>query len=122
MPNLSRRLTEPLFINESDLYAREQRRGILGRANVSGYTASVDETDDRPWETALGTRTRPGIVAANKRKHLGKKIRIGDKVYSIEDMMGPRFRDDLDRFDIVFSTKDEARKFGRRNLDFEILP
>lgn len=95
-------------------------------ANISAYTASVDETDSRPWETAMQTRARKGIVATNNRAWLGKKVKVDGKVYLVEDMMGKKYRDAYKNegkvhFDIFFDDKNQAFKFGRQNLGYEIL-
>lgn len=87
---------------------------------LTAYSSSYDETDDTPDITASGTKTRPGIVAANFLP-FGAKVRIprifGDKVFTVEDRMHSRFQD---RLDIWFPTKQEAKRFGLQFTEVEI--
>lgn len=89
---------------------------------VTGYSSSVDETDDDPHITASGSATRDGVVATNLLP-FGTKVRIpgefGDKIFVVEDRMHRRF---ADRIDIWFPSKNEAKQFGKKNLEIEILP
>lgn len=89
---------------------------------VTGYSSSYDETDDDPHITASGSETRDGIVATNLLP-FGTKVRIpeefGDRVFVVEDRMHRRFSD---RVDIWFPSKSEAKQFGKKNLEIEILP
>ncbi len=89
---------------------------------ITGYSSSLDETDEDPWITAYNTLARDGIAASNILP-FGTKIRIpslfGDKIFVIEDKMNPRYRENLD---IWFPTKEEAKKFGiHRDVLVEIL-
>ena len=89
---------------------------------VTGYSSSIDETDGDPFTTASGKGVRDGIVATNLLP-FGTKVRIpeefGDKVFVVEDRMHRRFPN---RIDIWFPSKSEAREFGKKNLEIEILP
>src|SRR3989344_2998966 len=88
---------------------------------VTAYSSSPDETDDTPFTTALGTRVRPGIAAAIWLP-FGTKIRmpelVGDRVFVIEDRMHSRFSN---RLDIWFPEKDQAKNFGVKTLQIEVL-
>jgi 3D (Asp-Asp-Asp) domain-containing protein len=90
-------------------------------ARISAYTSSVEETDDTPFITASGTRTRDGVVASNFLP-IGTRIKIpalsGDKIYFVEDRMHPRFTNGVD---IWTETKAEAFRIGVRNLEIVIL-
>lgn len=88
---------------------------------VTGYSSSVEETDDTPFTTALGTKVRPGVAAANWLP-LGAEIKMpdlfGDQVFVIEDRMNRRHPN---RVDIWFPTANEALRFGIRETRIEIL-
>ena len=86
---------------------------------VTAYTSSEDETDDTPEITASGARTRDGIVACPAKYPFGTKVLIKGKEYECQDRMHSRYRDD-NNFDIWVETKDEAFKWGRRELVIEI--
>ena len=89
---------------------------------VTGYSSSPDETDEDPFTTASGKSVRDGIVATNLLP-FGTKVRIpeefGDKVFVVEDRMHRRFSN---RIDVWFPSKSEAKVFGKKNLEIEILP
>lgn len=89
--------------------------------NITAYTSSVEETDDTPFETAMGTRTRNGVVAANFLP-FGTKIKIpklfGDKIFTVEDRMHTKYSD---RVDIWVETKAEAYWIGLRTLEIIVL-
>lgn len=108
------------FVNKQEI-----KKQLLN-AEISAYSASEDETDEDPTTTSTGTRTREGIVASNNTKLYGKKVKIDGKVYTVEDTMHPRYRDEYSktgklRFDIVKPSKKEALEFGRKNMFVEIL-
>jgi len=92
------------------------------KITVTGYSSSPDETDSDPHITASGKWVRDGIVATNLLP-FGTKVRIpeefGDKVFVVEDRMHSRFSN---RIDVWFPSKNEARSFGKKNLEVEILP
>ncbi|MCK4745172.1 3D domain-containing protein [Candidatus Parcubacteria bacterium] len=88
---------------------------------VTAYSSTVDQCDSTPFITANGTRVHDGIIAANFLK-FGTKIRFseysGDKVYTVEDRMHPRFSN---RADIWMETRSQALQFGKRRIRIEIL-
>ena len=84
-------------------------------ATVTGYTSSVDETDDTPFLTASGETTRHGIVACPSRFEFGTVIEIEGTRYECKDRMNKRYRDQ-NRFDIWFETKTEARNWGVKEV------
>ncbi len=88
---------------------------------VTGYSSSVDETDDSPFITAKGTYVRDGVVAANFLP-FGTAIKIpelyGDKIFVVEDRMNSRYWMNVD---IWFPSKDTALKFGAKNVKIEIV-
>lgn len=89
---------------------------------ATAYTPRPEETDDTPWLTAAGTRTREGIIAANWLP-FGKKVKIDGKIYTVEDRMNRRYTAAFPaHIDIVFLSLDKARKFGKQKIEIEILP
>jgi len=88
---------------------------------ITAYSSSPDETDDTPHITASGSRTRDGVIATNMLP-FGTKVRIphlfGKKIFVVEDRMHSRFSE---RVDIWFPTKEDAKKFGIRYAEIEVL-
>lgn len=88
-------------------------------AEISAYTSSVDETDDTPFITASGQRTRKGIIACPSKYDFGQIVEIKGKDYECQDRMNSRYRD-KEVFDIWHETKAEAFQWGRRTLTVKI--
>lgn len=93
---------------------------------ATAYTPRPEETDETPWLTAAGTKTREGIIAANWLP-FGTKVKIEidgkEEIYTVEDRMHRRFTAAFpQRIDIVFLSLDKARKFGKQKIEIEILP
>ncbi len=96
--------------------------GIV-QAVISAYTSTPDQTDDSPFIAATGKRVHDGMIAANWLP-FGTKIKIpslyGEKIFVVEDRMNPRYG--FGRLDIwLDATKAEARKFGVKRVNIEIL-
>lgn len=108
-----------LLSNHSPFF-QETRATSVKSLKLTAYSSSPDETDDTPDITASGTKTRPGVVAANFLP-FGTKVRIpglfGEQVFTVEDRMHSRFQD---RLDIWFPTKEEAKRFGLQFTEVEI--
>ncbi len=91
---------------------------------VTAYTADSTETDETPFITASNTRVREGIVAVSqdlfaKGWVFGKKVYIVNKgVYTIEDLLHKRKRNQLD---IFMNNKMKALNFGRKKLKVFLL-
>lgn len=87
---------------------------------VTSYNSEVGQTDSTPFETAIGSRTRHGVVAANWLP-IGTMVRFVDydpeTWYVVEDRMAERFSD---RTDIWMANKADSKKFGKRKLAMEI--
>lgn len=92
--------------------------GISYKAIVSAYTASVDETDSRPWEMASGETVYEGAVANNCLK-FGTKVVIGETLYVVEDRMNKRYG--CEYYDILFPDKASAVQYGRQNLEVVVV-
>jgi len=79
---------------------------------VTAYTSSPEETDDTPHVTAMGSKTRDGVLATNMFP-FGTKVRIpkffGEKVFTVEDRMHPRKKNFMD---VWMSEKKDAFRFG----------
>jgi len=92
------------------------------RVIATAYSSTIEETDDTPNITAAGTQTRDGIVA-NNLFPFGTKIRIpelyGNKVFTVEDRMNSK--KGYYHFDIWFPSKTEAKAFGAKLINIEIL-
>ncbi|MBI5421345.1 MAG: 3D domain-containing protein [Parcubacteria group bacterium] len=88
---------------------------------ITGYSSSPDETDDTPDITASGSHTRDGVIATNMLP-FGTKVRIpslfGKKLFVVEDRMHERFNK---RMDIWFPEKEDAKNFGIRYAEVEVL-
>lgn len=88
---------------------------------LTAYTSSPEETDDTPFITASGSRTRDGIVATNLLP-FGTKVMIpehfGDKIFTVEDRMHPRMTNGMD---VWMETKTDARRLGVRNTEIVVL-
>lgn len=94
------------------------------RITLSHYTASVDETDSNPQETATGTKPVVGRTLAVSRdlfKYLrGKRVWIeGLGVFTVEDTMNPRY---TNQGDLLVRTKYEAKKLGTKKVTMIVLP
>lgn len=90
------------------------------RAQISAYTSSTDETDDRPHENAAGTKPKPGSIACPSRYPFGTEVLIHKKKYICDDRMARRYSGG-DFFDVWMQTKDEAIHFGRQTITVVVL-
>ncbi|MBI2628261.1 MAG: 3D domain-containing protein [Candidatus Niyogibacteria bacterium] len=88
---------------------------------LTGYSSTIDQTDNTPFITASNTRTRDGVVAANF-LDFGTKVKIpslfGDKIFIVEDRMARKHND---KMDIWFPERHLAKKFGVKKADVIIL-
>jgi 3D (Asp-Asp-Asp) domain-containing protein len=88
---------------------------------VTAYSSTVDQTDSSPFYTASGTHVHNGTIASNFLK-FGTKVRFPsvypDRIFIVEDRMNVRFNS---RVDIWFPTRQEAKSFGAKHLEIEIL-
>lgn len=91
------------------------------RTVLTAYSSTPDQTDDTPFITASGTRTRDGIIASNFLA-FGTKVRIpeifGDKVFTVEDRMAKKHSD---KIDIWFPERHLAKKFGVQEAEVIVL-
>jgi 3D (Asp-Asp-Asp) domain-containing protein len=86
---------------------------------VTAYSSTVDQTDSTPFITASGTYVHDGTIAANFLK-FGTKVKFpslyGDKIFTVEDRMKSNYK-----VDIWFPTRQEAKNFGVKRIEMEIL-
>lgn len=91
------------------------------RVLVTAYSSTVDQTDSSPFITAAGTQVREGIVACNFLP-FGTKIRFPqlakNRIYVVEDRMAKK---NNHKIDIWFTTRNEAKQFGVKHLEVEVL-
>lgn len=93
-------------------------------AKVTGYSSSVNETDDSPTITASNTTTRHGVVA-NNCLPLGTEIElkglrgVESGIYYVEDTKAPRFG--CEWIDVWRSSKGSARKVGVQHTTVRIV-
>lgn len=89
---------------------------------ITAYSSAPEQTDDTPLITASGKTVFDGIIA-NNMLPFGTKIRIpdvyGDKVFVVEDRM--HRRKGKYHIDIWFPEYDQAKEFGAKLADVEIL-
>ena len=89
---------------------------------ITAYSSAVDQTDNTPFVTASGRPVKEGIIA-NNMLPFGTKVRIpelyGEKVFVVQDRMHQR----KGRYhvDIWFSEYKQAKEFGAKLLDIEVL-
>lgn len=88
---------------------------------VTAYNSTPEQTDSTPFITAKGTQVRPGVIAANFLP-FGTQIRIphyfGDQIFVVEDRMNARYDK---RIDIWMESMSEARDWGVRRVEIEVL-
>ena len=95
------------------------RPGTRFRVTAVAYSSTVSQTDLTPCITAAGTRVRQGVIATNFLP-LGTRIRIGDDTYVVEDRMNERYNG-VRIIDIWHPTTEQAKRFGVRPLEIEVL-
>jgi 3D (Asp-Asp-Asp) domain-containing protein len=91
-----------------------------GVVDATAYNSIEWQTDSTPWITALGTRCREGVIAANFLP-FGTKVLIdgfGDQVFVVEDRMNKRYKK---RIDIWMKEYNDAIKFGRQKIKFYVI-
>lgn len=125
---IDKALISQFEIDQSEVERLANELAVLENATIvkswrviTAYSSTPDQTDATPFITAQGTRVRDGIVAANFLP-FGTKVRIpalfGDKVFVVEDRMNKRH---ASRLDVWFETRWQAREFGIRVAQIEVL-
>lgn len=91
---------------------------------ITAYSSTEGETDDTPNINASNRPVRPGTVAVSrdlfaKGWSFGKKVYIRNMgVFTIEDLMHQRKRNQLDVFMV---NGDRAQRFGVRSLEVYLI-
>jgi 3D (Asp-Asp-Asp) domain-containing protein len=110
-------------IRKELLELKEKKKSFMF-VEMTAYTACKKECGNNPFQTATGTKTKPGRTAAvsNDLKHLMGKEIIVDGVpgtWIIEDIMHPKWHACVD---LLFKDRKSAINFGRRkNVKITIL-
>ena len=108
---------KPVRLPESEL--RQARRRL--HVTTTAYSSTPDQTDSTPFITASGSHVRRGVVAANFLP-FGTQLRLpeyyGDDVFVVEDRMNQRY--DV-RLDVWMETREQAKQWGVRYVEIEIL-
>ena len=111
----SEKSTEDNKIKEVETTKVKNRKLVL----VTAYSSTVDQCDSTPFITANGTHVHDGTIAANFLK-FGTKVKFpslyGDKIFIVEDRMKSNYK-----VDIWFPTRQEAKNFGAKRVEIEIL-
>ncbi len=87
-------------------------------ATITAYSSSPDETWGDPFVTASGKRVFDGLVACPRSFAFGTRFKIGERTYECFDRLHRKYDD---RFDIWMSSKDAALRFGKRQIQVEVL-
>ena len=90
---------------------------LLMLANVSAYTASVDECGKADGITASGVMAVEGVTVAADHLPLGTVVRIDGWDYVVQDRLGGDYSD---RLDIYMEDAEAAWSFGRRMMIVEV--
>ena len=89
---------------------------------VTAYSSTPDQTDSTPFITASGKHVEDGIIA-NNMFPFGTKIRMpelyGGKIFVVEDRMHKR--KGLYQADIWFATRQDAKEFGAKTVNIEVV-
>lgn len=93
--------------------------GMAIRVMATAYSSTSDQTDGDPYTTASGTRVHPGSLAANFLP-FGSQVRIGNEIFTVEDRMNARYNGKY-IVDVWKSTRGEAKQFGVRVIELEIV-
>jgi 3D (Asp-Asp-Asp) domain-containing protein len=114
-PAKAQTITSAVDVQQKELIVTFFWPKVYDNATVTAYTASEDETDDTPFITADGTDTRKvrNIAACPSNIPFQTRVRVFGQWYVCHDRMAPRFRD-KEYFDLLVSSKEEARKIGRK--------
>jgi 3D (Asp-Asp-Asp) domain-containing protein len=85
------------------------------------FTAYSKGDGYTPGTTMASTKeVYEGAVACPSKYDFGTKIKVNGKTYTCEDRMAKRFRDG-EYFDIYMESQDEALRFGRQQLEYEVI-
>lgn len=110
----------PLIPSTTTYYQQVPERPFTRvQAVVTAYTSSLNETDDRPFETASGTHVRKGTLACPSKLAFGTVVEINRKKYTCLDRMNKRYRS-VEAYDMWVESKQIAYQFGRQTLSVKV--
>lgn len=89
-------------------------------AEVTAYSAEVNQTDSRPREMANGQEVHERAIACPSKYEFGVGVIVNGKHYECSDRMNSRYRDG-DYFDVFMEDTSKALAFGRQELIVEII-
>lgn len=84
----------------------------------TAYNAEEAQTDADPYTMASGKKVYEGAIA-NNCLAFGTKIKVNGKIKIVDDRMNERYG--CDHFDIFMESHDEAVRFGRKMITYEIV-
>jgi 3D (Asp-Asp-Asp) domain-containing protein len=84
----------------------------------TAYNSEIGQTDGDPYTMASGKKVYEGAIA-NNCLDFGTKVKVNGKVKIVEDRMNSRYG--CENFDIYMESHEEAIKFGRQELAYEII-
>jgi 3D (Asp-Asp-Asp) domain-containing protein len=84
----------------------------------TAYNSEAGQTDADPLTMASGKKVYDGAIA-NNCLPFGTKVKVNGKVKVVEDRMNSRYG--CEYFDIFMQSYDEAIKFGKKELTYEII-
>jgi 3D (Asp-Asp-Asp) domain-containing protein len=96
----------------------EVKEKIETTGQFSAYNAEVGQTDSDPFTMASGKKVYEGAIANNCLK-FGTKIKVNGVIKIVEDRMNSRYG--CNNFDIFMNDHDEAIRFGRKEMVYEVL-
>jgi 3D (Asp-Asp-Asp) domain-containing protein len=112
--------TNATYVTKYANYTRKAVKTI--KVVVTAYSSTPEQTDDTPFITASGKCVKDGVIA-NNMLPFGTKVRIpklyGNKVFVVEDRMNKKKSNY--HIDIWFPTYTQAKNFGVKTVDIEVL-
>jgi len=91
---------------------------IIMLCTVTAYTASYEECGKTDGITSSGTKATEGRTVACDFLAFGTQVVILGQTYTVEDRIGSGHQS---KIDVYMESKEEALKFGHRQLEVEIL-
>ncbi len=99
--------------------ASELHEGAIVKVLAFAYSSAANQTDADPFTTASGSRVQAGTLATNFLP-FNTQVRIGNKVYTVQDRMNDRYNDKF-VVDLWQPSHQEAIAWGTRVVEMEIV-
>lgn len=112
-----------LFLEARTAHSEELCTPLEGEwytAEVSAYSSTPDQTWGNPFIMASGKRVYKGAIACPPNLPFGQQVMLDNRIYTCEDRMNPRYHDRM-VFDVWFERRDQATRFGRKNIDIMLI-